>query len=60
LHDSARSADNALAQFMLADAYLQGEHVKENSEKGMYWLNMAAKQGLKQAQVMLAELNNNE
>ena len=57
LLESADGADNALAQFMVADAYLQGDAVAEDEKKAISYLKRAAGKGLEQAQLLLSELD---
>lgn len=53
-----QSADQeyALGQYALAQAYLNGEGVEQNTDTGIDWLSKAGDQGLLEAQLDLAEM----
>lgn len=58
-HWFRKAADHqeAVAQLQLGHLYSQGKGLAQNKKEALYWYNKAAEQGLKEATVMIDNLN---
>jgi TPR repeat protein len=59
-YEKAAHQGHALAQLNMGRLYLAGNSVPQDPNQAAYWLDMAAAQGVTEAETMLSKLKNNE